>query len=113
MIQQIIGSSPAPYFRDWAVANYLDDLGVNGDPRFMHPSWNFRDILPITFTNVPTYPLATSTLLDGAKKDLQIRGGSASYLRFSMPAGKEGLLTFSSGGGAPSTPLQFVVVRTK
>ncbi len=113
LIQQIIGSSPAPYFRDWAVANYLDDLGVNSDPRFLHASWNFRDILPITFLNVPTYPLATSTLLDGAKKDLQIRGGSASYLRFSLPAGKEGLLTFSSGGGAPSAPLQFVVVRTK
>ncbi|MDB4888682.1 MAG: hypothetical protein JWL61_537 [Gemmatimonadetes bacterium] len=113
LIQQIIGSAPAPYFRDWAVANYLDDLGVNSDPRFMHPSWNFRDIMTTTFLNVPTYPLATSPLADGTKKDLQIRGGSASYLRFSLPAGKEGLLTFSSGGGAPSTPLQFVVVRTK
>jgi hypothetical protein len=52
-------------------------------------------------------------LSDGTRLDLAVRGGSASYLRFAMPAGKEGLLTFTSGGGAPSTPLQFVVVRTK
>ena len=67
----------------------------------------------MTFLNIPTYPLPVTSLVDGAKKDLLIRGGSAGYLRFSVPAGKEGLLTFSSGGGAPSTPLQFVVVRTK
>ncbi|MEO8335237.1 MAG: Ig-like domain-containing protein [bacterium] len=112
-LQEIIGTAPTPFFRDWAVANYIDDLGVNSDPRFMHASWNFRDIFTNTFLNIPTYPLAVSSLLDGTKQDLSVRGGSASYLRFAMPAGKEGLLTFTSGGGAPSTPFQFVVVRTK
>ncbi len=112
-LQSVIGTAPTPYFRDWAVANYVDDLGVNSDPRFMHASWNFRDIFTNTFLNIPTYPLAVTSLLDDTKQNLSVRGGSASYLRFAMPAGKEGLLTFSSGGGAPSTPLQFIVVRTK
>jgi hypothetical protein len=52
-------------------------------------------------------------LADNTRQDLSVHGGSASYLRFAMPAGKEGLLTFASGGGTPSTPLQFVVIRTK
>lgn len=112
-LQSILGSSPTPYFRDWAVANYVDDLGVNNDPRFMHASWNFRNIFTNTFLNIPTYPLAVTSLADATRLDLSVRGGSASYLRFALPAGKEGLLTFSSGGGAPSTPLQFIVVRTK
>jgi hypothetical protein len=112
-LQDVVGAPMAPYFRDWAVANYLDDLGINSDPRFMHASWNFRDILTNTYQGSPPYPLAVSSLADGTKQDLSVRGGSASYLRFSMPAGKDGLLTFTSGGGLPSTPLQFVVVRTK
>jgi len=112
-LQVVIGSAPAPYFKDWAVANYLDDLGVNNDPRFMHASWNFRNIFTNTFLNIPTYPLLVNPLADNTKTDLLVRGGSASYLRFAMPAGKEGLLEFSSGGGAPSAPFQFVVVRTK
>ncbi|MEO5816422.1 MAG: Ig-like domain-containing protein [Gemmatimonadaceae bacterium] len=112
-LQQVVGAPTAPYFRDWAVANYVDDLGINSDPRFMHASWNFRDIFTNTYVGSPPYPLAVSSLADGTKQDLSVRGGSASYLRFSLPAGKEGLLTFSSGGGLPSTPFQFVVVRTK
>ena len=112
-LRSVYGTDPTPLVRDWAVANYVDDLGVSSDPRFQHKSWNFRDIYTTTFLNIPTYPLPVTSLADGAKKDFLIRGGSAGYLRFSVAAGKEGLLTFSSGGGAPSTPLQFVVVRTK
>ena len=108
-----LGTDPIPLFRDWAVANYIDDLGVNSDPRFMHKSWNFRDIYVRTFLNIPKYPLLVTGLVDNTKADLSIRGGSASYLRLSVAAGKEALLTFASGGGLPSTPLQFVVVRTK
>jgi len=50
---------------------------------------------------------------DNTRQDLSVRGGSAGYLRFALPAGKEGLITFSSGGGAPTPSFQFVVVRTK
>ena len=109
----VYGTDPVPLVRDWAVANYLDDFGTNSDTRFMHKSWNFRDIFTTTFLNIPTYPLRVTGLSEGVKTDFVVRGGSAAYARLAVPAGKEGLLTFSSGGGVPSTPLQFVVVRTK
>ena len=112
-LQSVFGADPVPLVRDWAVANYIDDFGVNTDTRFMHKSWNFRDIFTTTFINNPTYPLRVTSLGEGVKTDFVIRGGSAAYVRLAVPAGKEGLITFSSGGGLPSTPLQFVVVRTK
>jgi hypothetical protein len=54
-----------------------------------------------------------TALNDNTKVDLSVRGGSASYLRLSVAAGKEALLSFTSGAGLPSAPFQFVVVRTK
>ena len=108
-----LGTSPAPFFRDWAVANFIDDLGVGSDPNFQHPSWNYRNIFTVTFLRNPTYPLLVSGLADNGKTDFLIRGGSASYARFAVAAGKESLLTFSSGGGLPGGAMQFVVVRIK
>ncbi len=112
-LNSVYGTDVTGMFRDWNVANYLDDYGSTSDPRFLHQSWNFRDIFVNAFTNTPVYPIKVTGLNDNSKVDLSIRGGAASYLRFAIPAGKEGLLTFTSGTGLPSTPLQFVVVRTK
>ena len=112
-LKAVYSTDPTPLFRNWAVANFLDDFGTNTDTRFMHKSWNMRDIFTTTLLRYQKYPLAVTSLVDGAKADFLIRGGSAGYARLSVGAGKEALLTFSSGGGAPSAPLQFVVVRTK
>ena len=112
-LRSVYGTDPVPLVRDWAVANYVDDFGVSTDARFAHKSWNFRDIYTTTFLNIPTYPLRVTGLTDGVKTDFLIRGGSAAYARLAVAAGKDGLITFSSGGGSPSLPLQFVVVRTK
>ena len=112
-LQTVYGQAPAALFRDWAVANYVDDLGVTSDPRYLHKSWNYRDIFTTTFLNIPTYPLQVSSLTEAVRADLTVRGGSAAYLRFAAPASREVLLTLTSGGGAPSSSLQFVVVRTK
>jgi hypothetical protein len=102
-----------PLLHDWAVANYADDFGTTSDSRYLHPSWNFRSIYTTTFLNNPTYPLKTTALDGNAKVNLLIRGGSAAYVRFAAPAGKEALLNLSSAGGAPSAPLQFVLIRTR
>ena len=112
-LKSVYGTDPTPLFRNWAVANFLDDFGTNTDARFMHKSWNMRDIFTTTLIRYLKYPLSVTSLVDATKADFLIRGGSAGYARLSVPAGKEGLLTFSSGGGAPSAPLQFVVVRTR
>ncbi|MES2178165.1 MAG: Ig-like domain-containing protein [Gemmatimonadota bacterium] len=112
-LQLVFGTDPIPLFRDWTVANYLDDFLPTVDPRYQHKSWNYRDIFTTTFLNIPMYPLVVGNLADNLKTDLMIRGGSAAYLRFSVPPGRESLLTLTSGGGTPSTPLQFMLVRTK
>ncbi|CAN5903034.1 hypothetical protein BH11GEM1_BH11GEM1_18250 [soil metagenome] len=112
-LKGVYGTDPTPLFRNWAVANFLDDFGTNTDTRFMHKSWNMRDIFTTTLIRYQKYPLRVTSLVDAQKADFLVRGGSAGYARLSVAAGKEGLLTFSSGGGAPSAPLQFVVVRTR
>ncbi|MEP6617957.1 MAG: Ig-like domain-containing protein [bacterium] len=112
-LTNVLGGTPTPFFRDWAVANFIDDFGVASDPSYQHQSWNYRNIFTVTFLRNPVYPLLVTGLSDNLKSDFAVRGGSASYARFAVPAGKEALMTFSSGGGLPSAPVQFVVVRTK
>ncbi len=106
-------TDPLPMIRDWNVANFMDDRAGNTNPKWLHPSWDYHNIYTNTYLNMPTYPLRVTDLTENVKTDFVIRGGSSSYARFSVPAGKEGLLTFTSGGGLPTAPLQFVVVRTK
>jgi hypothetical protein len=110
---QALGTDPIPLVRDWAIANYIDDFGVPVDSRYKHLSWDFRNIYTNTFLNIPTYPLVVSGLVENTSFDMSVRGGSARYLRFAIPAAKDGLVTFTSGGGAPSAEFQFVVVRTR
>ncbi len=112
-LSRAFGTDPMPLFRDFAIANYMDDLSITTDARFTHKSWNFRDIYTKTYLNNPTYPLKVTGLAENAKTDFSIKGGSASYARLSVDAGRDALLTFSSAGGLPNASLQFVVVRTK
>ena len=106
---------------DFAVANYLDDLGISTDPRYQHRSWNFRDIYSKTFGSRETgvfvplgyYPLLLSGVADNTLNGATVRGSSASYFRVTVPAGKEALLTFGSGAGTPNPQLRFTVVRTQ
>ena len=92
---------------DFAVANYLDDLGISSDPRYTHQSWNFRDIYAKTFGSRQTgvfvplgyYPILLTSVADNAVTGATVRGSSASYFRLSVGAGKEALLTFGSGVG--------------
>ena len=112
-LQAVYGTDPQPLVRDWTVANYVDDLGITTDARYQHASWNFRDIYTKTFIGITSYPLVLIPVPDQRDVSTSVKSGTAAYLRLSVPAGREALLTFSSGGAAPSAQLQFVVVRTK
>ncbi len=112
-LTKVLGADPMPMIRDWAVANYVDDLGITSDARFQNPSWNFRDIYSTTFLAFKAYPLRVTNIPDNTPVSLSIRGGSASYARFTVSAGGDALLSFTSGGGAPLSAFQFIVVRTK
>lgn len=112
-LKSVYGTDPTPLFRNWAIANFLDDFGTNSDTRFMHKSWNMRDIFTTTLIRYRKYPLSVASLLDATKSDFSIRGGSAGYARLSVGAGREALLTFTSAGAVPNALLQFVLVRTR
>jgi hypothetical protein len=109
-------------FRDWALANLLDDAALNTDARFTHPSWNFRNLFATTFGSYDAthtvftplgVPLRVTSLTDGVNFRARVRGLSASYYRLAVRDGREALLTFSSTQGAPSPSLQFLLVRTR
>jgi hypothetical protein len=106
-------TEPAPLLADWALANYLDDLGLSADPRFKHASWNFRDIYSKTYVSLGGYPLKTTAVPDNLSLNIQVKGASASYYRLAVPSGKDALLTFASGGGAPNASFTFTLIRTK
>jgi hypothetical protein len=122
---QVVFGSPVDLprlFRDWTVANLLDDAGITTDPRFAHPSWNFRSLFGNTFGSYdPSHsiftpigsPLRVSPLTNGIGARVRVRGTSASYYRLAVGAGREALLGLASGAGPPSPQLQFIVVRTK
>ncbi|MGI9140602.1 MAG: Ig-like domain-containing protein [Gemmatimonadaceae bacterium] len=109
--------------RDWAVANYVDDIGLTVPSQYMHPSWNFRTLLPVLTSNgaiagtpgtpgTPgTYPLQVQNLTSSVTVTLA-DGGSA-YYRFGVASGGTSTVRFSVGGGAPPSNLKLVLVRTK
>ena len=110
-------------FRNWAVANYVDDWGIAGiDPIYTHKSWNSRSVYGTVFGSYNStgtvftplgYPLAVTPLSEGMPEAITVRGATASYYRFAVGGGREALLTFAAGSSPPDPALQFLVVRTK
>ena len=106
------GSDIVGLLRDYTLANYLDDSGFSTDPHYQHLSWNFRDIYTKTFI-AGVYPLQVTGLASGASVSVSVARNSAGYYRFTVPAGGEGRVSLAASGSAPSSALQFIVVRTK
>jgi hypothetical protein len=97
-LQQVIGTSVPldDWFRDWTVANYVDAQApaLTGlESRFTQPSWSFRSVLSsYSDTQGRPYALGTRTLTNDAPQSLRLNGGSAAYLRFAVPAGRQATL---------------------
>jgi hypothetical protein len=108
-------------FRNWALANYVDDRGIAGiDPSYTHKSWNARSVYTTVFGSYAgtvftpgDYPLAVTLLTEAASARMTVRGASASYVRFGVRGGHEALLSLASGAAAPDPALQLLIVRTK
>jgi hypothetical protein len=110
-------------FRNWALANYVDDAGISGvDAAYTHKSWNSRSVYTTVFGSYNSagtvftpisYPLAVTPLSEGVAAPVAVRGASATYHRLAVRGGREALLSFASGAAAPDAALQFLVVRTK
>jgi hypothetical protein len=116
----IDGPTLANWYRDFAVANYADALVSGLSPTYAYRSWNFRDVVA-GFKNsrgaqaFPVYPLLTHTLATGFPQTAQVRGGSAAYFRFAVPANQQA--TVRTRGATAATTMaptvRLAVVRTR
>lgn len=114
------GSDITGAARDWAVANYVDDIGLSGLPsQYAHRSWNFRSVLPALSSNgaqpggvLGTYPLKVQSLTETAVS-LTMTNAGAAYYRLGVASGATSTVRFTVGGGTPTANLKLVVVRTK
>ncbi|MDQ3516471.1 MAG: Ig-like domain-containing protein, partial [Gemmatimonadota bacterium] len=96
-------------FRDWAVANYVDDAVSVSQPNFTHLSWNFRSAMSIP--GVSPYAIQTRNL--GAIQNHAIVDGGAAYYRLGVAASTTSTVSFTVNAVAPPPNLKLVVVRTK
>jgi hypothetical protein len=96
--------------RDMVVAQFTDDAGLGINPPHIHPSWNFRSVLPAINSGV--YPLATRALSTLAL-DITLNGGGASYVRFRVAANLPATIASSSAGQPVPAAVDFILVRTQ
>lgn len=118
-LQQVLGTDPLSWVRDFLVAMYTDDAGLGADPMYEITSWNFRDLYEaLDYTPGPVcscaYELSTRDQVNGVADDFTLAsGGSAAYLRLGVPAGGFAGITLSAGGGAPPATIRLAVIRRK
>jgi hypothetical protein len=96
--------------RDWAVAQFTDDAGLNVAANYTHPSWNFRSVLPPINQN--KFPLLTRPLLS-VPVEIQLNGGGAAYLRFMVGANAPATIYATSSGQDVPASVDFILVRTQ
>ncbi len=111
----------ADYLRDWTVSLIADDFSVAEtaalDARYIYPAWNFRSIYPgLRFGGgnaLGIYPINARSLVSGSPQRVNLAGGTSSYVRLSLPAGRSTLLSLASNGTALPTTMRFAIVRLR
>ncbi|HEX9129278.1 MAG TPA: hypothetical protein VF850_08965, partial [Gemmatimonadaceae bacterium] len=96
--------------RDWAVAQFTDDAGLNVAANYTHPSWNFRSLVPPL--NGGNSALLTRALL-AAPVTVTLNGGGVAYMRFSVAANVPATIGALSSGQPVPSAVDFILVRTQ
>ncbi len=96
--------------RDWAVAQFIDDIDLRVAPVYTNPSWSFQSVLPPL--NDDLFPLKTYALLN-APIAIALNGGGAAYLHFRVPGASLATVTGTSLGGVVPNAVEFLLVRTQ
>jgi hypothetical protein len=110
-LSQAFGSDISSWIRDWATANYADDLIAGLQSTYTHPSWNYRSIIPAL--DATLFPLTVRTLNNATITTVDIDDGSAAYLSFGVSAGATGGARITSRGGVVPNAFTLSIVRTK
>jgi hypothetical protein len=110
-----LGTDPKPWFRDWAMAMYLDDSGTSPAATYTQPSWNFRAIYAaLDYNPGPAcscaYELGVRNAANGVAQAFTVsQGAGAGYVRMGVAASAFAGVTTT----APNSSLAVVVMRTK
>lgn len=115
------GGSFSDYLADWSVALIADDFVAATtaalDPRYTNPAWNFRSIYPgiRIGSGVPlgVYPISARLLNTNVPQRLALAGGTSSYIRFAVPAGRTALITLGANGAPPPSTVRWSFVRVR
>ena len=110
-LNQAFGSDISSWIRDWATANYTDDLISGLRSNYTQPSWNYRSIIPAL--DGTQFPLAVRALNTATITTVDIDDGSAAYLGFGVSAGATGGARITSRGGVVPNAFSLSIVRTK
>jgi hypothetical protein len=96
--------------RDWAVAQFADDMGFSLASNYTNPSWHFRGLM--SALNSGSFPLFTRSL-STSPIDLTLAGGAASYIRFQVGPGATASLNMTASGLPLPAEVDVTVMRTK
>ena len=109
-LQNVLGSNPDTWLRDFTSAMYADDAVTGIAAEQQITSWNFRSV----YGGLGGFPVGTRALTNGVTLTLSYsRGGGTAYTRFGVPTGGWASVTALSGGVAPTSPYSLIVIRTK
>ncbi|HEV8446089.1 MAG TPA: hypothetical protein VGQ44_04695 [Gemmatimonadaceae bacterium] len=117
-VSKVFGSDWLTQTRDWATSVFSDDVPGVTDARFLEQSWNMRSIFPGLANGsggaLNKFPLNVTPLSDALPANLLINAGGVAYLRFTVPAGGQASIDWTTAAGLPVSPFfQFTVVRTR
>jgi hypothetical protein len=107
-----LGMPPGEPLARWNVSIFADDLVPDLSSAHRQPSWNFRSLLP-ALREEEDFPLTAGRLDPGVPASASVRGGSAAFLRFGVPAGRRATLTTRSEGGTPPETVLGSLVRVR
>jgi hypothetical protein len=106
-LSSVFGSNLTTLVRSWATSIFTDDLTTT-DAGYQQPTWNLRSLFAALQTN-GAYPLATNALGASSPVSVNVSGGSAAYLRFSVAAGQTAQVQWNT---LPAN-VQLTLVRTR
>jgi hypothetical protein len=110
-LQHVFGPDALGQIRDWAISTFTDDLFATS-PRYEQLSWNWRSIYQGTIGSA--YPLRTVPVTSSATVDETIAPLTATWFRFTVPAGAPASVAWASNVPGPISPLvRFALVRTR
>jgi len=112
-LRGVFGNDIMSLIRDWTTSAFTDDTNfAGGDGAYQQPSWSLRSLYTQLFN--PPFPLVITPVVESAATNVQLVGGGAAYLRFTVPPNSQASLDWSGPGGVPVSPvLRWTLVRTR